>query len=109
MLGRRCAKILKTDSPQKFPLDPFEKALIEIEYTDHKLRTVKKFVPPLHLNADTKSSVKNTLVVTSDDHKGKLVRNMRTRGEKVTVRPDGETVLITVDKSSLCKLELAEM
>ncbi len=106
-LGRRCAKIVKTDSPKKFTLDPLEPALVEIEYTDNKSETRRKFVPPAHLNAETKSSVRVPLVVTSGKHKGKLVHNMRTKGEQVTVRPEGETQSITVAKSILCKLELA--
>ncbi len=85
-LARRKAKILKTDCPITFPLDPFQEALVEIEYTDHKSRLKRKFVRPANLNPESRSSAKAPLVVTSGEHKGKLAHNMRTNGG----RSDGE-------------------
>ncbi len=38
-LTRQNAKILKTDCPKTFPLNPFEEALIKIKYIDHKITT----------------------------------------------------------------------
>lgn len=108
-LARRKAKILKTDCPKTFPLDPFEEALVEIEYTDHKSRLKRKFVRPANLNPESRSSAKAPLVVTSGEHKGKLAHNMRTNGAVVTVRVEGIKGGVTLSQSILCKLELATM
>ncbi len=108
-LARRKAKILKTDCPITFPLDPFQEALVEIEYTDHKSRLKRKFVRPANLNPESRSSAKAPLVVTSGEHKGKLAHNMRTNGAVVTVRVEGIKGGVTLSQSILCKLELATM
>ncbi len=105
-LGRRCAKILKTDSPKVHPLSELEDSLVEIEYTDNKSRLTHKFVPVRNLNIGDPSA-KHPHVIFEGTLKGTVVEHTRTVGDMAKVKPKGAKKNITIKKSIMCQMEPA--
>ncbi len=105
-LGRRCAKILKTDSPKVHPLSELEDSLVEIEYTDNKRRLKQKFVPVRNLTISD-PTVNQPHVIFDGSMKGTVVRHMRTEGDLAKVKPEGSKKNIKINGSIQCQLQLA--
>ncbi len=106
-LARRCAKILKTESPKVHPLSELEDSLVEIEYTDNKARLTRKFVPVRNLSIGDPST-KHPHIIFEGTLKGTIVEHKRTVGDMANVKPKGGKKNIQIKKSIMCQMELAE-
>ncbi len=105
-LARRCAKILKTESPKVHPLSELEDSLVEIEYTDNKARLTRKFIPVRNLDIGDPSA-KHPHVIFQGNLKGTIVEHKRTEGQLAKVKPQGAKKNITINKLIMCQMELA--
>lgn len=103
-LEHRTGKIVKTLTPETFPLPNVERPSVEIEYTDNKAKPRRDRIP---ISSITNSipRTKGKLLVVEGNMKGKIVRHCRTIHDRVVVKPLEGGKTFRIPKSMICSLD----
>ncbi len=99
--SRRKGKIVKTEAPEQYPLSQGLPATVEIEYTDNHSNTCRQRVPVCNLKAqDPKNGC--TMIITTGDRQGLIVKHTKTIGNTVKLRVEGEKRLLQLPMDKVC-------
>lgn len=101
--SRRTGKIVRTDSPERYPLSQEQPATVEVEYSDRGVAK-RRVVPVKDLNIMEPSNGCH-LLVFEGQRKGIVVKHAKTLGDLVRVKDiDGRGKPFQISKTIVCKV-----
>ncbi|KLO11985.1 hypothetical protein SCHPADRAFT_891181 [Schizopora paradoxa] len=102
-LAHRTGKIVKTLTPETFPLSIQESPSVEIEYTDNKAKPRIERIPVSSIT-NSIPKTKGKLLIVGGNMKGNIVRHCRTIQDNVVVKPVEGGNTFRIPKSMICSL-----